>query len=172
MFFIVISSKIKKIINILQIIFVLIVLFIISLNLLLWNKTNEKITFLNKYGIATVLSGSMEPQISKNDLIIIKKINNYNINDIIVYKRANTLIVHRIVDINDDKIITKGDANDEYDKPIKVDQIYGKVSYKIPFIGNLTSFFKTRQGFVFVIILIICLFIYSCINEVKKMKEK
>ena len=68
---------------------------------------NDVIDFFG-YSFLIVVSGSMEPSISINDIIVIKKQNNYLVNDIITYKSNNSLITHRIVNIEGDKIYTKG----------------------------------------------------------------
>lgn len=83
--------------------------------------------------ILIVKSNSMYPELRINDIIIIKKSNNYNVNDIITYSTDNkVLITHRIVKINDNDFITKGDNNNSEDKEkIKLENIKGKVIHKI-----------------------------------------
>lgn len=83
--------------------------------------------------ILIVKSNSMYPELRINDIIIIKKLNNYNVNDIITYSIDNkVLITHRIVKINDNDFITKGDNNNSEDKEIiKLENIKGKVIHKI-----------------------------------------
>ncbi len=87
-------------------------------------------------------SGSMEPTLKVNDIILIKKENEYFINDIITFKDNDEIITHRIIDINDKEITTKGDANNKEDKPITKDMIIGKIIFKFHifgFIGYLLS---------------------------------
>ena len=48
------------------------------------------------FGVAVVLSGSMEPTLSVNDVIIVRESESYNINDIVVYDSGREMIVHRI----------------------------------------------------------------------------
>ncbi len=48
------------------------------------------------FGVAVVLSGSMEPTLSVNDVIIVRESESYNINDIVVYDSCREMIVHRI----------------------------------------------------------------------------
>ena len=69
----------------------------------------------------------MEPELKTSSLIIVKKSNSYEVNDIVTYKLNDELITHRIIEINGDDIITKGDANDSEDAPISKDMIVGKV---------------------------------------------
>ena len=66
---------------------------------------NKLIMPFNKT-IAVVLSGSMEPTIGINDLIVVEKTNEYNVDDIVVYQSYNSLVVHRIYSIDGDVVIT------------------------------------------------------------------
>lgn len=83
-----------------------------------------------------VLSGSMEPNISKNELIVIKEQNAYHKGDIITYKDCwGKLITHRIVEIDGEKVVTKGDSNDVSDEFIKQESIQGKVIFHSILLG-------------------------------------
>lgn len=87
-------------------------------------------------------SGSMEPTLKVNDIILIKKENEYYVDDIITFKDSNEIVTHRIIDINKEKITTKGDANNKEDKPITKNLIIGKLVFKFRifgFIGYLLS---------------------------------
>lgn len=102
------------------------------------------------YGAAVVLSGSMEPEISKGDLIFVKETLDYTENDIIVYQDGNMLVVHRIIQINEDEIITKGDANNVTDKPIQKTAIKGEVVAWLPYVGEFVNVIKTPIGTILV----------------------
>ena len=94
------------------------------------------------FRIYRIGSGSMEPTLKVNDVIVIKKSDIYSVGDIISYKDKGEVITHRIAYINDDGIVTKGDANNTYDKPIKKDNILGKRIYTSKtsgYINNLLS---------------------------------
>lgn len=160
-----ISALLKGIRNIIIILFVII--FFINLNL--WNETNTKISIFNKIGLAVVVSDSMEPVLSVNDLIVINKKDNYQVGDIIVYRFNNELIVHRIVKINQEQIVTKGDANKYEDNAISLDKVYGKLGFSIPYVGGIVNFFKTGYGIFSVIALVVFMFIYSYMSEQKEM---
>ena len=79
------------------------------------------------YSIFNVATGSMEPTISQNDVILVKKQDHYKLNDIITFKKDKDFITHRIIKINDTYITTKGDANNAIDVAITQDVIIGKV---------------------------------------------
>ena len=73
-------------------------------------------------------------------MIIIKNQEEYNIGDIVTYKSTNSLVTHRIIRIEEDRIYTKGDSNNTEDEPIIIEQIQGKVVYNIKGIGKVISF--------------------------------
>lgn len=98
------------------------------------------------YGAAVVLSGSMEPEFSKGDLIFVKETLNYDKNDIVVFQDGNTLVVHRIIEMDEETVTTKGDANNTADDPITKDLIKGEVIGCVPFIGEIVNWIKTPLG--------------------------
>ena len=102
-------------------------------------------------GISVVLTGSMEPTISTNDLIIVRETNDYEVNDIVVFQDHSSLVVHKIIRIEGDQIVTKGDANDTEDSPISVKQIKGEVVSIIPFFGLMVKFIKSPIGIVLIL---------------------
>ena len=56
-------------------------------------------------GIAIVMSSSMEPTLSVDDLVIVEKYENYEVGDIVIYQTNNSLVIHRIIEINDKEFI-------------------------------------------------------------------
>ena len=100
-----------------------------------------------------VVSGSMEPNLKINDVIIVKKTNDLNVDDIITYKdKSGQYVTHRIVEINDNNIITKGDANNTNDNPITYDDVVGKLVYKTKIIGFLNYMFSTPVSWVLLLV--------------------
>ena len=87
-------------------------------------------------GFANVVSGSMEPVLKKGTLLLVRKKADAEIGDIVVYQSGESIIVHRIISAEGDQVITKGDANETEDIPIKRSQIKGVVMFKIPEIGK------------------------------------
>ena len=84
----------------------------------------------------------MSPELKVGEYILIGKSNEYKDNDIITYKSNDTYITHRIVYIDDKKIITKGDNNNINDKFISKKDVVGKLILKlkvISFISYLLS---------------------------------
>ena len=97
-----------------------------------------------RYVAIVIATGSMEPNIKKGDIVMVKKINkNYDqlkVGDILVFKYEKYIIVHRINRIvyndGDYRFYTKGDANNDEDKfEIINDNIIGTTNFKIPYLG-------------------------------------
>ncbi len=108
-------------------------------------------TYADVFGISTavVISGSMEPTISVNDMVVIQEKDNYAEKDVISYISKNgNLITHRIVDVTDEGFITRGDANDTIDVevPISEDKVVGKVVYVIPRVGMFLEHLQSPLG--------------------------
>jgi len=122
---------------------VICVLLFIILVLVIYAKL--KITFTNNkvqanyfgYRILEIASGSMEPTLKKNDIILVK-VNNKNLKekDIISYIGENdAIITHRVIRIEKNKLIVRGDANNTDDTPIDNTQVIGKVVHIYPHLG-------------------------------------
>jgi len=97
-------------------------------------------------GASVVLSGSMEPELSTGDLIFIAERDSYQKDDVIVFQDGSMAVAHRIVSINEEEVITRGDANNTSDAPFHPDRIKGEVVFAIPFVGYLVNIIKTPIG--------------------------
>ena len=104
--------------------------------------------YFRYYAIA-IASGSMEPEISKGDLVIIDQKNNKDleVGQVMAFKYDNVIIVHRIVKIINDGntrlYYTKGDNNDNIDNFVtEEDMILGSVNTKISYLGIPTVWFN------------------------------
>ena len=179
-----ISKKIQKEKNIKKVIKIIITIILLLLfcfnGIMLWQKMKNNEEISNVFGISylNIISGSMEPSININDLIIIKKVSEEEIKvgDIITFKNTDESIqTHRIVDIIEDKKIkrykTKGDNNNiEDEELIQYNDIYGKYLFKIPKIGNTVNALQESNGLSYVLILLIIFIILK--NKKDKTKEK
>lgn len=87
------------------------------------------------YSFFEVASGSMSPTLEIGDVIFVKLTNEIEENDIILYSEGNSFITHRLIKKEQDRLIAKGDANNSEDKPIKKEQVLGKVGFIVPRIG-------------------------------------
>ena len=125
----------KNIINILCVILFIILALVIYAKL---RVTFSNDVHANYFGVRIfeVASGSMEPTLNINDVLLVKvNVDDLQKDDIIAYKSENSIITHRIVMINDNDLIVKGDANNTVDSPIKKDQVIGKVIKVFPHLG-------------------------------------
>lgn len=104
-------------------------------------------------GLSVILSGSMEPALSVNDLVVVRTADSYDLDDIVVYQSGSELIIHRIVAIQDGLYTTKGDANNAPDEPIDLSAIRGKEVLSIPYVGILVRMLQTTLGKLVVIAL-------------------
>ena len=97
-------------------------------------------------GASVVLTGSMEPTLSVNDLVFIKAQDSYKEGDVIVFQDGRSLVIHRIIYIDEQTVNTQGDANDVDDGPRSVKDIKGRMVFAIPFIGLIVRGLKTPPG--------------------------
>ena len=97
-----------------------------------------------KYGMLAIGSGSMTGTINKGDAVIYESITKNKRpkkGDILVFRKDNRIIVHRIIKVikisDKEKIYyTKGDANMTEDGyPIEIKQVVGIVKTRIKYIG-------------------------------------
>jgi len=123
-----------------------------------------------------VLTGSMEPAIPVGGVVIIKpeKYEAIQVGDIICFKFSeSTLITHRVVAINEEGFITKGDANEENDpKTVKKEDLVGKVALILPLAGYIGSFIQTPLGFIlFLFIPAVSIILYEVRNIIFELKK-
>ncbi|MGL5244068.1 MAG: signal peptidase I [Sarcina sp.] len=149
---------IRRLVNILIYSFVilLIIFFVLSID------SNLKLNILGPYKVYNVLTGSMNPNIPKGSLVIVKEVTDkdINVNDVITYrgKNSNAIITHRVVEISNDKYITKGDANETRDThPVELRRVLGKTIYHIPYLGMIA--FALRQNIFLVVGVFIVLYV-------------
>ena len=111
----------------------------------------DKIPMPFGYGMSVVLSGSMESRLSVDDLVIIKATDSYNVNDIVLYQDGNSLVIHRIIEIDGDTVTTKGDANNVADEPINKSQIKGVLVCDIAGLGAVVNILKQPVSIVIIL---------------------
>ncbi len=143
------------------IILVVLLLIIILINLL--SALDITVFGFRTYKIG---SGSMEPALKVNNLIIIKEFKDYEIGDIVTFNYKGDKVTHRIVSINENEVITKGDANNTNDKPIKKEDIIGKVIYNFTVINYIN--YLLSKPLTWLLILVIGLFIITVTTYMKQ----
>ena len=158
------KDKLKKIWNVVST--VIVVLAVLCAVFLMGSR-------LLGYQVFTVISGSMEPELSVGDLLIVLGSSSYEIGDVVVYQDGNIVVTHRIVRFSDDEeIVTQGDANNTEDDPISVEAIKGEVVAVIPFVGYFINAIKTPIVTICILALAVFLFERSFRAEKKTDNEK
>lgn len=106
-----------------------------------------------------VISGSMEPTLNVGGILYYEKteFKDFQVDDIIVYQFDDHIISHRVYDITENGIITKGDANNTYDNLlISENQILGKgTNWCIPLIGYYADFIYNHKYLLYITLLVI-----------------
>ena len=103
---------------------------------------------------AVVASGSMEPEFSKGDFAIIKSKAQYEVVDIICFKDGNSYTTHRIVGIDGDNFVTKGDANNTIDKnTVDVSNVVGEIVSIWTGFGTFIMFLHSFWGLLILFVL-------------------
>ena len=108
--------------------------------------------------IYNVKTGSMEDNIHVNDYILIYKKDDYEIGDIVTFKKDNYLVTHRIIREENNKFVTKGDANNTEDDAISLGQIVGKVIIIGGVLNFIVNYKFTLAGTFLSLYLISCYF--------------
>ena len=106
------------------------------------------------FGASFVLSGSMEPEISTDDLVFVKRADELHVGDVVLYNTGGSNVLHRITKIDGDIITTQGDANNTEDKPFSKSAVLGVYIGKIPSGGKIIRF-VTNPPFVMAVVFLL-----------------
>ena len=170
------ENKALKIIgNILYILlFVVVVLMLIVVIL---QRVTDNAISLGGYRLFTVATGSMEPKYKVGDILISKQVapDEIQVGDDVVYKGdtgsfKDKVVTHQVVSIREEngekKLTTKGIANTEEDPEIDVNQVYGKVIYKVKTLSFIGQMIKNIYIFYFIIFFPIAIIIFRQIRSI------
>lgn len=138
------NKKLLK--TILRILALSLVAAFLGCNIYLWNAqslTGNAMPMPFGVGAALVLSGSMEPTLSVDDLIFVKAQDGYEVGDVVVFQSGGSLVVHRIMEINGDMVITQGDANNAPDEEMELSRIRGEVVGCVENAGGIVRLLKS-----------------------------
>lgn len=136
---------------------ILVCLLIIILGIQAYNKliVRDETAGILGYNYKTVLTGSMEPAIPVGSIVITKEQSSYEMEDIISFQEEGAIITHRIISIDRERYITKGDANNVADtEEVQQKQILGKVILTIPLLGYLVMWLMSPVGIISLFIII------------------
>lgn len=165
-----IANKITKII--LNIISIFLILLIFVESALIFQKTvlHKKYADIFGYSIFTVASGSMIPTLQINDGVIVHITKDIIPNDIIVYEeqKDEMIIAHRVIKINENTVITKGDNNNIEDKEFSKDLIIGKIVKILPQFGKIQAILTSP---IVIMLILVITFIYIIIKNLVNFKN-
>jgi len=162
-----INIILKTILNFVYIILAVIVIILIY-NIIQLSILNKPYMNLFGYSFFEVKTGSMSGTMEIGDIIIVKITNDVKKDDIVTYEEEQSLITHRIIDIKENTITTKGDANNTQDEPIEKERVIGKVVHIFKNIEIWKNVFKSPQVYLPVIATLILFGITISIGEKKK----
>ena len=122
----------------------------------------DRIPSMFGYKPFIVLSGSMESELYKGDLAIVKNVdaNTLEEKDIIAFRdKDNYVVTHRIVEIKDNngtkEFITKGDNNSNDDGTVSLDKVEGKYISKISGFGNVLLVMQKPITLIIILVIIV-----------------
>ena len=160
--------KIIKRIFITIVILLLVLIFLFNAYTIYCLKVLDKdLATINGYAVLEVVSGSMEPTIHIGDMIIIDtKETNFKENDIVTFYDVNgSFVTHRILSIEGEEMVTKGDYNNTQDEAMPLSSIVGKFVFRLNGTGKLITAFK--KPFVMVMVLVIGIMVCFLISTDK-----
>lgn len=123
-------KALEKILHVILNVIIVIVGFIVIMvayNYIQLKVMNKDYTNLFGYTVFEVSTGSMAKTLNVHDVILVKITKEVETGDIITFKQDNEIITHRIMQMNGNELVTKGDANNVEDEVITKDAIIGKV---------------------------------------------
>ena len=106
--------------------------------------------------MAYVKSGSMEPELPVGSLCIVTPcaVEELEVGDIIAFQKGPMQVAHRIVSIQEESYQTKGDANRSPDPgAVRKEQVQGQVIARVPLLGYLIAFLKSKAGIALLLML-------------------
>ena len=133
------------------------------------------------YRVYTVITGSMEPDLSVGDMLYVKPVDPsaIKVGDDITFVLNEDLVVatHRVVriDAENNHFYTKGLANESEDAPVHFKNVLCVVQFAIPKLGYVSDFIQNPPGMYITIaagaVLIILVFLPDFLPK-KKEEEK
>ncbi|MFC2020627.1 signal peptidase I [Chloroflexota bacterium] len=117
------------------------------------------IYFMDGYNLYLVRSESMKPAILMGDLIITGPLLNQLNREVkpgtvVTYEYKNELITHRVQSIDENTLVTKGDATEDPDPwTVTMSDVRGIYLFKIPYVGYMLNFIHTKLGWFLTIII-------------------
>lgn len=135
--------------------------------------------------VRLVVTGSMDGEptdypistIPINSLIVIRHVDpdsfDFEIGQVIAYDSDDMVIVHRVIDIDEEKreLRLKGDANKTFEI-VSYDDVIGEVVGVSPFLGKVMMFLRSNMVLVIAFIACSALVVYSIREIIRIMHEE
>ena len=126
------------------------------------------------YNMYLVKSESMKPAINMGDMVITGPLNGPRNGEIepgtiVTYERGNEPVTHRVLSVDGETLVTKGDAVEDADpRPVSTSEVSGIYLLRIPYAGYLSNFMRTKVGWFAVIIIPAVLLVAFLIKDIVK----
>lgn len=133
--------------------YLIIIILLLYLLLVFYQKAIVKSELLSfgKFYIFQIASSSMESDLHIGDYIVVLKDAAYQEGDIITFLNDGIYITHRVKEIKNNELITKGDANQTADDSINKNEVLGKVLFK----ANILTFIVKYKYILIILVLIL-----------------
>lgn len=169
-------NKILKIIKNIIINLIIFILVIIAMAAI-WtsiqlNVQNKEYINIFGYSMFSTATGSMSPTIKIGDIVFVKIGEDAKEEDIITYKKDNEFITHRIIKIDGESIIAKGDNNNTEDEAITKEAIIGKVVFTINNVEVWKKVFSEKSVIIPIVITVILLVILVSYKEKDELNKE
>lgn len=140
------------------------------------NTSISKKEYFKLYGISLfcMKTDLMEEDISKNDLIIVKEVEDKDLQDgdIIAYEVNGKIRINKIMYYEQEEYTTKSNKNYYPDiEKTKISQIVGKEIVNIPFLGLVLELLQSKIASIFTLVFLVLIFLYNRYMYTKK-KER
>lgn len=165
----------KQILGRLRLPLLILIALVIGFNLYAWNASTlagNELPMPFGFGVSVVLSGSMEPELSVDDVIIIRPADTYAVGDNVVFQDSHSLVVHKIIEIDGDTVTTQGTANNIPDDPINVRYIKGRVVGVIPALGGVIRVIRSPLVSAMILALAVFLLVRSGRAEQQEQQDR
>lgn len=160
---------------------ILVPILVLNIWIMIQAKTNKNaIPSVFGYKPFIVLSGSMETEIHKGDLIVTKKVDpeTLKVDDVIAFRDAEeTVTTHRIIDIVEKEgetyFITKGDNNNtQDDNLVSYSDVEGIYVFRIAGVGSMMNSLAQPTTIIIIVLGITIIFVLGFSISTKKQREE
>ena len=126
------------------------------------------------YDMRLVRSESMKPAINMGDMVITGPPGGeVEAGTIVTYQRGEELVTHRVLSVDGETLVTKGDAVEDADPwAVTLSDVRGVYLFKVPYIGYVANFISTKLGWFLVIILPATALVALLIRDIFKTRQR